>query len=298
MSFSQNCKTEIAESRLNDCCMLPRLYGVMLFGHTYSENEISIITENRSVYNHILKLLKILYEVKPEISEKETANGPLFKISITDKNIIKKIMTGNGQISSVSLRINFSNLENECCRNAFLGGVFLSCGSITDPSKSYHLEFETSHYHLSKDLSVLLNEIYLPPKTALRKSNNILYYKESENIEDLLTIMDAPKSALEIMNVKILKDLRNNANRVTNCETANITKTVEASSVHIDSIKKLIKQKYFNELPEGLKEVAKIRLKNPELSLKEIGDMLNPPISKSGVSHRLKKIEELALKIK
>lgn len=296
MSFSQNCKTEILKNELNKCCLIARLYGIMLFGHIYSDNEIKITTENREVFKTTAELIRKFYGYNAILSERKKKVGHSYKITINDKKVIKRI---NGQNSCGSpLRINLGKIENECCINAFLAGAFLSCGSITNPKKSYHLEFETSRYMLSKDLSTLLYGIGLKPKTTLRKSNYILYYKESENIEDLLSLMGASKAAFEIMNIKIYKDLRNNANRVTNCETANITKTVEASSAHIESIKKLIKYKYFNELPDGLKEVAKLRLENPELSLKEIGSMLSPPISKSGVSHRLKRIEELARKFK
>ena len=196
--------------------------------------------------------------------------------------------------SDTSLRINFSNFDCSDCYNSFVAGVFLSCGTVSSPEKDYHLEFSVSYLNLSKSFVTLLNELELEPKTTKRKGYNIIYFKDSESIEDLLYIMGASNSMFEVMNVKIVKEIRNSANRRANCETANIEKTVKASMPQIEAIVKIKKKKGLDSLSPPLREMAEMRLENPEVSLSELAEMFNPPLSRSGANHRLRRLMRIA----
>jgi len=181
---------------------------------------------------------------------------------------------------------------------AFLSGAYLACGNITNPEKGYHLEFSVADDELAAQLESLINSRGIAAKLTKRRGINICYIKESEQIEDLLTLIGATNSTLELMEVKIYKNIRNKVNRVTNCETANIEKTVSASAAQIADINLIISTYGEQYLADDLLELAKIRLENPEMSLREIGENLSKPISRSGVNHRLKRIAEIAQDIK
>jgi DNA-binding protein WhiA len=184
--------------------------------------------------------------------------------------------------------------QKECCVSAFVQGAFLACGSITNPSNDYHLEFKVKSEKTAQALWNLFEKIGFEFRKIIRNNDNILYIKDSEKIEDILTFMGAVKSSLEIMDIKILKDVRNNINRTTNCETANITRTVDASTVQISAINKIISKKGFDYIPDELQEIAQKRIENPEISLRELKDLLSVNLSKSGVNHRLKKLIEIS----
>lgn len=180
------------------------------------------------------------------------------------------------------------------CAKLFIRGAFISCGTMTDPNVSYHLELIIPDRELFLQLYEFLNKHDLCPKKSKRKNYNILYYKESANIEDFLTYIGAQKVSLQIMNIKILKDIRNNANRLANCDTANIDKTVNAAQMQIDAIKNLITGGKINKLSGELKHTAFLRLENENASLSELASMHTPVITKSGVNHRLSKIVEIS----
>lgn len=186
--------------------------------------------------------------------------------------------------------IEIEKFKCEECIKYFLRSVFLTYGTITNPDKSYHLELIVSDDGIADSLQELLTQYSIEPKKTKRKNNYILYYKESELIVDFLNIIGANKSAFHIMNTKIRKELRNNANRLANCDTANIDKTVSAAMIHIDAIKTLITTGEINNLSDELKATAYLRLENPDITLNELAELHEPPISKSGVNHRLKKI--------
>lgn len=189
-------------------------------------------------------------------------------------------------------RIRLENIDNNSI-DAFLTGAYLVSGSMTDPLKEYHLEFVTPYYNLSNDLQAILSNIGTIKNTE-RKSIHVLYFKDSECIEDILTFMGATMSSLEIMNVKILKDVRNKANRIANCDSANIEKTVAASAKQVDDIELIERVKGLSFLSADLREIAEIRMENPELSLRELGQMLEKPIGRSGANHRMMKISAIA----
>ena len=191
-----------------------------------------------------------------------------------------------------SLKINHSNFDCEGCINAFVAGAFLSCGTVSTPQKDYHLEFTVPYLNLSKSLVTLLGEIELAPKTSNRKGYNIVYFKGSEAIEDCLYLMGASSAMFEMMNVEIVKDFRNKANRTANCEAANIEKTVKASFAHIKAIERIESAKGQKKKKNDLKEMAVLRRDNPELSLAELSKLSG--MSRSGVNHRLKRIVQIA----
>ncbi|NLK40227.1 MAG: DNA-binding protein WhiA [Clostridiales bacterium] len=176
------------------------------------------------------------------------------------------------------------------CRSTFLRGLFISYGSATNPERGYHLELSFSSKRAAKEVESFLSDIGLPPKMSIRKVTHILYYKDSSIIEDFFAYIGATKAVFILMNSKIIRELRNNANRVANCETNNIEKMVAASQKHISAIKQLQKAGALKLLPAELQETARLRMAYPQLSLSELGGMMDPPISKSGVNHRLSKI--------
>lgn len=299
MSFAEETKKELCKSILqsNKCCKFSALYGILLFGNKFSANEIKIITEKEFIKETVYLLFKELFDIAPAVKGKMRYDNQItYTISVTEKEDILKISNKYDYPKSYdSLRINFMLLQNECCQKAFLKGCFITGGSITNPEKRYHLEFATSHYFLFNDMKIFLMEKDINVKNVIRKGYYIIYFKESESIEDMLTIMDATSSLFKMMDIKIVKDIRNHTNRITNCETANITKTVNASTKHIKAIEKIISvYGSLAHLDDDIKKVAEIRMENPESTLSEIGDMINPPMSKSAVNHRLKKILQIS----
>lgn len=195
-------------------------------------------------------------------------------------------------------QINAEMIAREGEAAAFLSGAYLACGSVTDPEKNYLLEFTVYRAGLVEPLAALLEQVVGMPKFQLRRDQAVLYYRESENIEDALTAAGAPKSAMELMEVKIVRDMRNKVNRVTNCETANIDKTVIAAANQIEDINYIIQNRGIEYIPDHLRELAELRLENPDVSFAELAAMLTSPISKSGVSHRLRKLSQLAKELR
>ena len=199
-----------------------------------------------------------------------------------------------GDDRAPALHINFGVLEEKCCRAAFLRGAFLAGGSVTDPRKGYHLELTTSHLSVGREMLALMREMGLEPKAAQRKGNSVVYFKQSDRIEDLLTSIGAPLSAMEVMNAKLEKDLRGSVNRRVNCDAANLDKAVEAAMTQVESIRRLEDQGRLALLPEKLQETASLRLAHPEDTLSQLAQRYDPPITKSALNHRLRKLVELA----
>ena len=299
MSFSASVKKELSDiENMPECCLHAMAYGLLLFGRAFNSRSVSIMTEHECVAN---KYSEMIYKTCGVVAPVHVSDAEKYSINVEAKKDIEKILTEfstNGNETIV--RINRGNLLNEneneaseilnCCNSAFLRGAFLSCGTISDPNKSYHLEFVVPFRTLSLDLLKLLTEYNIKAKHMVRRGVNVIYVKESESIEDLLNIIGATLSAFEIMNIKIYKDIRNTANRQNNFSYANISRTVNASGEQNDSIIKMKSNGVFEYLPDELKEFAEIRLENPEASLRELGEMFDPPLSRSAVNHRLKKI--------
>ena len=201
---------------------------------------------------------------------------------------------GLEQKAAVSIHVNFAHLEEEHCRMAFLRGAFLAGGSVTDPLKSYHLELATSHFHVGREVPALMQEIGFQPKLTTRKGNYVIYFKQSEHIEDLLTAIGAQLSAMDMMTAKLERDLRGSVNRRVNCDAANLDKLVTAAQNQIEAIHTLEERGLLSTQPAKLQEAAKLRLDNPELTLNQLAALCDPPVTKSAFNHRLRKLVELS----
>lgn len=291
MSFSQKVKNELLEIEYEkSCCEKALLYGLCIFSKSFSVLGISIQTENERIARLFRKLIKKYCNVNCFI--KSSPKGRSFSVNIDEKSQCDKILGVFGHNEVGSLKINHSNFDCTDCINAFLAGAFLACGTVSDPKKDYHLEFTVPFSNLSKSLVTFLEEMELTPKLSNRKGYNIVYFKGSQAIEDCLYLMGASSAMFEMMNIEIVKDFRNKANRTANCEAANIERTVKASFAHIEAIEKIEKIKGLDYLKKDLKEMAVLRKENPELSLSELSKLSG--LSRSGVNHRLNKILEIA----
>lgn len=294
MTFSSQVKNELVQIKAeNNCCKKSLLYGMALFSKSFSYREIFFQSKSEQTALLFAQLLKELCGIDVEVTTSPA--GRLFSVDITDKALASRIMAYFGHSrNETSLKINFSNFTCPECQNTFIKGAFLTCGAISSPQKEYHLEFSVAFMNLSKSLVTALQEMELNPKVTNRKGYNIIYFKDSEAIEDCLYIMGASRSMFDMMNVKIVKEIRNSANRKANCETANIEKTVAAASPQIAAIMKIEKEKGLDSLTEPLRQMAEIRMENPDSSLDELAKMFDPPISKSGANHRLAKLVKIA----
>ena len=297
MTFTAQIKEELStieiknpEAALAECC------GMILFANATTKDRIKIITENKNVALRASRLLKSLFafdfdkKIIPESALKK------FNLIIEREARISEIFEAFGinTEDALSLRLNAALVESDEARAAFCRGAFLTGGSVADPSSRYHLELVTSHANLSREVISLLLELELPAKLAMRKSNNIIYLKESGYIEEFLTRIGAPLSALELMQTKLVKDVRNNINRQVNFEVANLSKAADAAKNHISAIKKLQKLGKLEELSPHLQSAARLRLIHPEASLSELVAFSEDGVSKSGLNHRLNKIVSIA----
>ena len=298
MTFCAGVKKELSEnSSLNGCCLAAQLYGILLFSKVFSFSRITVSSEHKFIFEHIRNSL-IDYGIKPEVlSVAKTTRD--YSIKITDKKTLDRLFFDFGYTGEEpNIRILRQNFMCDSCESAFIAGCFIAGGNITAPGKGYHLEFSTHKVNLSNDLAELLKSLELEPRRTIRGYSKVLYFKNSTHIEDMLTFMGAANSSLELMNTKIHKEIVNTVNRRTNCETANIDKAVNASARDRECIEYVYSKKGKSYLPDDLTEIAKLRLDNPELTLAELGEKLDPPLTKSGVSHRLRRIRGEANKLK
>jgi len=296
MSFSAKVKNELCRNRSQkDCCAFAEIYGIFLFSNTFTEKEIRIVTEHELFAEHMKMLLRRTFHAEfDDLSGNGSASKGIYLI--TDRKVIDSILDHYGidPARSLALHLNAALLEEEHCREAFVRGAFLAAGSVSSPEKNYHLELITRHYYLSREVMALLLDMGFSPKMTIRKSNYMIYFKESESIEDFLTKCGAPASAISIMEAKVEKELRNRVNRRVNCETANLSKTVDAAQRQIAAIEKLIGCGVFDSLPEKLREAAELRMEYPDAALAELAAVAQFKVSRSGLNHRLAKLIELA----
>ena len=300
MSFSADVKNELLSYEIeNECCLHAFAYGLMLFSRAFSYYDISLMTEHSGVAEKYCELMKKVCRVTPKITKSDAGK---FKIEVqTQAERTKILKTFGYENKGGTLRLNWSNISDECCKTAFLKGAFLTCGTVNDPNKNYHFEFVVPYLNLSKDLKLFINDyddLNVLPKTITRNSTYVIYFKDSESIEELLTAMGAVNSTLELMGVKMYKDVRNNVNRKLNFENANLDKTIDAAGRQVDAIRFIKNKVGLDFLSDELKELAELRLENPEISLRELGTLLSKPISRSGLNHRLKRICDIADSLK
>lgn len=292
MSFSSQVKAELASVENTPCCMHAQTYGLLLFSRAFSFAEISMQTDTEQIAR--MYHGGIQREAGVEASLTQSASGK-FKVYVRTAAQRQQVMAAFGhEKGELALRLNRANLTGDCCMAALLRGAFLACGTLTDPEKDYHLEFVVPYRYISRDLAKLLNELSLAPKQLERKWSHVVYCKDSGQIEEILTLMGAQNAALELMGIKMYKDMRNNINRKTNFETANISRTANAAAEQVYAIEAILEHAGVESLPEELKEIALLRLENPEMSLRELGEALSEPISRSGVNHRLRRLVSIA----
>lgn len=293
MSFSSDAKAELCKDFINKkCCALAEACGVLLFCSSVGADQIKLITESEAFAARLPQLFSKAFKLDFD----EVIQGGKFYFLIRDRKKIDRIFDaiGYSPAESVSLHVNYGLLEKDCCRQAFLRGAFLSGGSVTDPAKRYHLELATNHHKVSRETESLLLDQGFSPKTTLRNGSAILYFKQSEGIEDFLAYLGAPVAAMGVMEAKIEKGMKNKINRIVNCDNANTSKVVEAAQTQIAAIRTLRERGSLEGLPEKYRQTALLREENPEATLAELADLFDPPITKSALNHRLRKLCELA----
>ncbi len=293
MSFSLDVKKEIYNIINNRHCAIAELSAIVDFCADISYNPlfINISSENKLLLEKFKNIIDFIFDEKVNIL---TDNGKTYKIFIDDKELIHKVFNIiNKNLYEEEL---FSSLivNKVCCKRAYIRGAFLGIGYICAPEKNYHLEFICNTYKQAQNLQNLINFFEIDAKTIEKKEHFIVYIKEAEQIVELLNIIEAHKALLELENIRIFKDVRNNVNRIVNCETANLNKIVSTGIKQKENIEFIKNTVGLDYLPKQLKEIAILRLENPDVSLKELSQMISPPISKSGVNHRLKKISIIA----
>ncbi len=309
MSFSKNVKEELSRQisparhcQIAEIAAIISLCGDIIINDR-NEHFIKIHTENLTVARKYFILIRKSFHVAAEISVRRNNNfkkSNVYTVWIKDAEISMKILQAtklidqDGEIrEELSITDNLV-VQNACCRRAFIRGAFLAYGSMSNPAKNYHFEIVTSTRKKAEQLRDIINFFQMDAKIVQRKNHFVVYVKEGSQIVDLLNIMEAHVSLMELENVRILKEMRNSINRQVNCETANINKTVVAAGKQIDDIIYIRDTIGFHELSEGLEEIAKLRIEQSDASLKELGTLLNPPIGKSGVNHRLRKLSMIA----
>lgn len=287
MSFSREVKAELARHYPSARhCQIAELAALMNFCGQYGKDKeglytIGFQTENEAVARKCFTLLQKTFNIDTDVAMTEEELG-----------------TFMAKFGDLSQPISHLLIKNSCCQRAFLRGAFLSVGSISDPAKGYHLEFVCTRQEKAEQLQSLIQGFHIEAKIVLRKKYYVVYLKEGAGIVDLLNVMEAHVALMNLENLRILKEMRNSVNRRVNCETANITKTVNASARQIEDIE-LVRDHYgFDNLPENLRQMAQVRLDYPDAPLKELGGYLSPPVGKSGVNHRLRKLSELADRIR
>lgn len=297
-SFAGKVKNELCRVPVQRlCCARAEAYGVLLYGNTFSPTEVRLITESADFAARLPRLFQRAFGLKFDRLPEEERGKLIF--GITDRSKLDRIINqlGYDPRQNLVLHVNFGLLEDECCRTAFLRGAFLAGGSVTDPEKRYHLELDTGHAQASREVAALLTEMGFLPHSVRRGGSSVIYFKQSEHIEDLLSTIGAPAAAMDIMTAKVDKEIRNGANRAMNCDMANVNKTIDAALEQKNAIQRLQENGRLERLPEKLRQTALLRLQYPEMSLSQLAEKCDPPVTKSCMNHRMRKLLEEAKKL-
>ena len=299
-SFAYQVKSELCRVPVQRiCCARAEAYGVLLYCNTFNAREIRIITENPEFAKRLPKLFHRAFSLRFDRLPREQEGREKLIFQITDPEKLERIISQFGYEAkqTLALHINFGVLEEDCCRTSFLRGAFLAGGSVTDPEKRYHLELDTGHAQASREVAALLTEMGFLPHSVRRGGSSVIYFKQSEHIEDLLTTIGAPAAAMDIMTAKVDKEIRNGANRAMNCDMANVNKTIDAALEQKNAIQRLQENGRLERLPEKLRQTALLRLQYPEMSLSQLAEKCDPPVTKSCMNHRMRKLLEEAKKL-
>lgn len=312
MTFSGKIKEELSRqwSEARHCQIAEMAAIVSMCGKVSIDSReqysVKVRTENLSVARKYFTLLRKTFNIEVEAfisRNKSNANVSYTVIVKKHEDAIKvlqasKLIDKDGEISEEFSIVKNLIIQHSCCKRAFIRGAFLAAGSISNPEKSYHIEIVCAAEKKAEQLRTIINSFGLDAKVIVRKKSYVVYLKEGSQIVDLLNVMEAPVALMEMENIRILKEMRNTVNRKVNCETANINKTVSAAVKQAEDIRYIRDTIGFGELPEGLLEIAELRLEYPNATLKELGDLLSTPLGKSGVNHRLRKLSEIAEQLK
>ena len=293
MSFSSEAKKELCRDRIerkDDA--VAECYGVLLYCNSFSPREIRIITASPHFAARLPRLLKRAFSLTFDTLPPENVSGKR-SFTVTDGEKLRQIFAAFGAEidGTLSHHVNFGVLEEEHCRAAFIRGAFLAGGSVTDPEKRYHLELATAHQSVSREVYTILLDMGFSPRETQRAGNALLYFKQADAIADFFTAVGAPATAMGVMTAKVEKEMRNTVTRQINCDSANTDKTVAAAQEQLAAIRRIVKEYgSLDVLPEPLKDAALLRVTNPEASLADLAQLSFPPVSKSCLSHRLKKL--------
>lgn len=309
MSFSSKLKEELSRqiSPARHCQIAEMAAIISLCGKIIISEEdrytIKIHTENVAVARKYFTLLKKTFNISTDVSIRRNAylnKNRTYTVTIREhEDALRvlhavKLLDENGEVGENLNVVQNVVIQQSCCRRAFIRGAFLSSGSISDPEKFYHFEIVCATEEKAEQLKNIIATFGLEAKIVKRKRYYVVYIKEGNQIVDILNVMEAPVTLMELENIRILKDMRNSVNRQVNCETANINKTVSAAVKQIEDIEYIKDTIGLDNLPDNLREIARERLERPEATLKELGEALDPPVGKSGVNHRLRKLCDLA----
>ena len=297
ISFSAAAKAEVCRLMpQKHCCALAECFGVLLFCNSFGDDGIRIITESREFAYILPKLFKKAFDVEFDSFPSLQSPGKLvFQIVEPDKIDCIMDACGFSRGNTLALHLNLPMVEENCCKASFLRGAFLAGGSVTDPEKGYHLELTTTHHCVARETYTLMHEsVGFYPKAAARGGGQVLYLKQSELISDFLTFLNAPVAAMGSLEARLEKELNNKVNRRCNCDDANTSKVVEAAQEQLAAIRILRERGVIKNLPQKIQQAVRAREENPEASLTELAAMMEPPISKPAMNHRLKKLVAMA----
>ncbi len=296
MSFTGDVKSEIVKIAVpKPCCALAELYGILLFASVFEPREIRILTRNSKLYKRIDLLSAAVMAEKPKWETASVSPGR-YTIFLSDRDEIKKVYDAfeYDMETQVALHLNGWLIEEDCCRAAFLRGIFLTGGYIANPEKIYYLDISGPHAALMREIYAFLSDMDLRPKLTRRNGSHVIYFKECELIENFLTLAGLHRSVIALMEARVIKDVRNKINRKVNCETANLFKTVETGNSQLEIISKFFAAGGDADIDEKLREAGMLRMKYPNEPLSALAKLTNPPVSKSGFNHRITKLLELA----
>lgn len=298
MSFSLTIKEELCQVPLaqqSDACLLAEAFGVLLFCNTFSSKEIRISTSCTAFAQRLPPLFQQGFDLDFDSVPQGENPRQKYLFTLDSPEKMAKLFQKLGYPQDViACHLNFAMVEEPGCLEAFVRGAFLAGGSCSDPEKSYHLEMSTCHGAVSRELSALLHETAFPPKITQRKGHFICYYKKKELIHGFLKAFSAEKSAEELLRIADKKHITSSVNRQLNCDNANLEKTVNTAQEQIKIIKMLDEQGILSTLPDKLQETAQLRIENPDCTLSQLAEFFTPPISKSALNHRLRKLCALA----
>lgn len=307
MSFSNDIKNELLRLEYTDdservslLAGLARMDGTILIG-AGRQISLQLVSENAAVARLVFSWLKSLFHVESEVTiqrQNRLKKNVLYVVNVPSQTRMPALLNTLGMVDRDGLlfrsEIPVELIDSDSLRRAYLRGVFLGGGSMTDPKRSYHLEIVTQSEEYAGHLIRLIENYNIYPRMSYRKESIVVYLKESEQISDFLALIGAYEAVMALENTRIQKNVRNQVNRLVNCETANLNKSINAAQRQIQHINLIASRMGLDRLPDSLRQAAEARLNHPEESLKDLGQLLDPPVGKSGMNHRMRRLEELA----